>query len=113
LAMEFIFNIKMYAFLMCLGFFEKSLPKTFVPHCVCTNSLTLTFYPHSAFMCFVWIWEQTAIISIYSFNWQIFIRESVIVYCAVRAEYILYGNYFRIITSIFQIMRFYNKDKSK
>jgi hypothetical protein len=24
-------------------------------------------------MCFVWIWEQTAIISLYSFNWLVFI----------------------------------------
>jgi hypothetical protein len=28
-----------------------------------------TFCPHSVFMCFVWIWEQTAIISLYSINW--------------------------------------------
>jgi hypothetical protein len=30
-----------------------------------TNS---TFCPHSVFMCFVWISEQTAIISLYSIN---------------------------------------------
>jgi len=27
-----------------------------------------TFRPHSVFMCFVWIWEQTAIISLHSIN---------------------------------------------
>jgi hypothetical protein len=27
------------------------------------------FCPHSVFMCFVWIWEQTAIISLYNINW--------------------------------------------
>jgi len=27
-----------------------------------------TFCPHSVFMCFLWISEQTAIISMYSFN---------------------------------------------
>ena len=27
-----------------------------------------TFYPHRVFMCFVWISEQTAIISLYSIN---------------------------------------------
>jgi hypothetical protein len=27
-----------------------------------------TFCPHSVFMCFVWISEQTAIISLYSIN---------------------------------------------
>jgi hypothetical protein len=31
-----------------------------------------TFCPHSVFMCFVWIWEQTAITSLYSINWLCF-----------------------------------------
>jgi hypothetical protein len=35
-------------------------------------------------MCFVWIWEQTAIISLYSINWLVFITETECVYCAVR-----------------------------
>ena len=35
-------------------------------------------------MCFVWIWEQTAIISLYSINWPVFITETECVYCAVR-----------------------------
>jgi hypothetical protein len=48
-----------------------------------TNS---TFCPHSVFMCFVWISEQTAIISLYSINWLVFITETECVYCAVRAE---------------------------
>jgi hypothetical protein len=50
-----------------------------------TNS---TFCPHSVFMCFVWIWKQTAIISLYTFNWLVCITETESVYCAVRAEYI-------------------------
>ena len=53
----------------------------------CTTSLTFsnsTFCPHSVFMCFVWIWEQTAIISLYSINWLVFITETGCVYCAVR-----------------------------
>ena len=52
-----------------------------------TTSLTFTnstFCPHSVFMCFVWIWEQTAIISLYSTNWLVFITEMECVYCAVR-----------------------------
>ena len=52
-----------------------------------TASLTFnssTFCLHSVFMCFVWIWEQTAIISLYSFNWLVFITETECVYCAVR-----------------------------
>ena len=54
---------------------------------ICTTSLTFnnsTFCPHSVFMCFVWIWEQTAIISLYSINWLVCITETECVYCAVR-----------------------------
>jgi hypothetical protein len=39
-----------------------------------TASLTSnnsTFCPHSVFMCFVWISEQTAIISLYNINWLV------------------------------------------
>ena len=38
-------------------------------------------------MCFVWIWEQTAIISLYNINWLVFITETECVYCAVRTGY--------------------------
>jgi hypothetical protein len=38
------------------------------------------------FMCFVWIWEQTAIISLCSINWLVFITETECVYCAVRTR---------------------------
>ena len=34
-------------------------------------------------MCFVWVWEQTAIISLYSINWLVCITETECVYCAV------------------------------
>jgi len=54
---------------------------------ICTTSLTFinsTFCPHSVFMCFVWISEQTAIISLYNINWLICITETKCVYCAVR-----------------------------
>jgi hypothetical protein len=37
-------------------------------------------------MCFVWISEQTAIISLYGINWLVFTTESECVYCAVRTE---------------------------
>jgi len=40
------------------------------------NIQKATFCPHSVFVCFVWIWEQTAIISLYSFNWLVFITEN-------------------------------------
>jgi len=35
-------------------------------------------------MCFVWISEQTAIISLYNINWLAFVTETETVYCAVR-----------------------------
>jgi len=46
-----------------------------------------TFCSHNVFMCFVWIWEQTAIISLYSINWLVFITETKCVYCAVRSTF--------------------------
>jgi hypothetical protein len=48
-----------------------------------------TFFPHSVFMCFVWISEQIAIISLYSIDWLVFITETErSVHCAVRIEYL-------------------------
>jgi hypothetical protein len=58
---------------------------------ICTTSLTFTnptFCPHSVFMCFVWISEQTAIISLYNINWLVFITETESVYCAVRTGFL-------------------------
>ena len=46
-----------------------------------------TFCPHSVFMCFVWIWEQTAIIKLYSIAWLVFVTETECVYCAVRSTF--------------------------
>jgi hypothetical protein len=53
-----------------------------------------TFSPHSVFMCFVSISEQTAIISLHKINWLVCITETDSVYCAVRTEssYIIQGN---------------------
>ena len=42
------------------------------------------FPPHTVFMRFVWISEQTAIISLYSTNRLVFVTETENVYCAVR-----------------------------
>jgi len=46
---------------------------------ICTASLTFsnsTFCPHTVFMCFVWISEQTAIISLYNINRNVFITDT-------------------------------------
>ena len=45
------------------------------------------FCPHSVFVCFVWISEQTAIISLYSTNWLVSINQAESVYRAVRTEF--------------------------
>ena len=54
-----------------------------------------TFCPHSVFMCFVWISEQTAIISLYNINWMVCITQTQCVYCAVRTDclYIIQVNF--------------------
>jgi len=64
---------------------------------ICTTSLTFnnsTFCAHRVFICFVWISEQTAIISLYSINWLVFITETECVYCGVRTAYL---NKFKLI----------------
>jgi len=50
------------------------------------NIQQFPFCPQSVFKCFVWISEQTAIISLYSNNWLVFITETECVYCAVRTK---------------------------
>jgi hypothetical protein len=63
-----------------------------------TTTLTFsnsTFCPHSVLMCFVWIWEQTAIISLYNINWMVFIIETEYVYCVVQTGSL----YFRLISA--------------
>jgi hypothetical protein len=41
-------------------------------------------------MCFVWISEQTAIISLYNINWLVCITETESVYCAVRTVFMCF-----------------------
>jgi len=60
------------------GIAKVNLPIMRLVVTICTASLTFNnsmFSPHSVFVCFVWICEQTAIISLYSFNWLVFIPE--------------------------------------
>ena len=71
-----------------------SLTLKYLEVTICTARVTFnnsTFCPHSVFMCFVWIWEQSAIISLYSINWLVCITEKECVYCAVRSG-ALYAN---------------------
>ena len=56
-----------------------------------------TLCPHSVFMCFVWISEQIAIISLYSINWSVcFFKPRRIVFTArygprLQKQYRLYS----------------------
>jgi hypothetical protein len=64
-------------------------------------TFTILRSAHTAvFMCFVWISKQTAIISLYSINWLVFITETECVYCAVRTGYlsVLQSNWVRGLT---------------
>jgi len=54
--------------------------------CIIRFNLTLLSVHTAVFMCFVWISEQTAIISLYSINWLVCTTETECVYCAVRPE---------------------------
>jgi len=53
-----------------------------------TNIKNSTFCSHIAFIGFVWIWEQTTIISLFSINWVLFITYTECVYCAVLNCYL-------------------------
>jgi hypothetical protein len=81
-----------YTYVSCLATYIfwllNALRLLYVPPGMTLNSCT--FCPHSVFMCFVCIWEQTAIISLYSINWLVFITETVRVYCAVRSAHTVY-----------------------
>ena len=57
-------------------------------------------------MCFVWISEQTAIISLYNINWLVFITQTQCVYCAVRTGSL------NVIQFKFHLQRL-NTDKNK
>ena len=48
------------------------------------NIATTVRSAHTVFMCFVFIWEQTATCATYSINWSVFITQIKSVYSAVR-----------------------------
>jgi hypothetical protein len=76
----------------------------------CLTFSNSTFCPHGAFMCFLWIWEQTAIIYVYNINWLVFITETECVYCAVRTGslYIIQVMCFEWISEQTAIVSLYN-----
>jgi len=75
------------------GYYIYQLKLTSCRLVVSLRTACLTFtIPRSAHtavvMCFVWIWEQTAIISLYSINCLVFVTETGSVYCTVRTGYL-------------------------
>jgi hypothetical protein len=48
------------------------------------DNLTIVRSAHTVFMCFVFVWEQTAICDIYIINWLVIIHEIKSVYSALR-----------------------------
>jgi hypothetical protein len=58
-------------------------PKTYL---IYHQHSTILCSAHNAFMCFAWISEQTAIISLYLSFLSIFITEAESVFCALRTE---------------------------
>ena len=96
------------------------------------NQQFYVLHTHSVFMFFfflVWIWEQSALISLYSINWLVFINETESVYCVVRtwtynsgtgsgvgfcsstSDFPLSVSFHKCYTLIFATFRSYQKDK--
>ena len=65
-------KIPAFFFLVFIAFVRELFDRTVYHRFNIHNS---AFCPHSVFMCFVWIWEQTVIISLYNINWLVFITE--------------------------------------
>ena len=84
-----IFSLYNINWLVCIIETESVYCAVRTEHLTFTNS---TLCPHGVFMCFVWIWEQTAIISLYSINWLVCIIETESVYRAVQTEHLTFTN---------------------
>jgi len=65
------------------SFINLLKPTGYVMHQPVQHS-TIVRSAHTVFMCFVFIWEQTATCATYSINWLVFITEMKSVYSAVR-----------------------------
>jgi hypothetical protein len=61
-------------------------PTCYVMHHQQFNISTTVRFANTEFLCFVFIWEQTATCATYSINWLVFITDLKSVYNAVRTE---------------------------
>jgi hypothetical protein len=69
----------------------------------CTTRFRIKDYalcPHTEFVCFVCISEQTVIISLYSINWLVFITQTERVYCAVRSTFYVLPTHTEFVCSV-------------
>ena len=57
------------------------------------NIQQLYVLPHTVFMCFVFIWEQTATCATYSVNWLVYTTVVESVYSAVRTNSLYKADY--------------------
>jgi len=73
----------MHIYLRNTAVFNLLKPTGYVMHQQIYHSTTVRS-AHTVFMCFVFIWEQTATCATYSINWLVFITEMKSVYSAVR-----------------------------
>ena len=62
-------------FSLCATRFNLLKPKTYIMYRQLYNS-EIMCSAHNTFMCFVWVWEQTAIISLYTINLSVFKIEA-------------------------------------
>jgi hypothetical protein len=74
------------------GFYNRDLILCSPLVTICTTSLTFnnsTFYPHSVFMCLVWIWEKnSASISPYIIKWLNCLNETQYLLCDTNTMHI-------------------------
>jgi hypothetical protein len=54
---------------------------------ICFNVETAAVYPQDIFFIFIWLSEQTAIISIYSIHQLVFVTETQYAFCGIGAEF--------------------------
>ena len=49
-------------------------------------SIKKSYILPTKYVLFLYVWKQTAVISLYNINWLVFVTQTGCVYCAVRAE---------------------------
>ena len=66
----------------------------YAPHTLQCVEISVCF-PYSAFVCFVWVREQTAIISLYNTDWLVCVRDGV---CLLRGKKLTFMHGLEVLT---------------